>query len=88
MRVGEIHLSAAAANALDALAAFGDVGRINLDLEKMAWIWLVLRGLEDSERVFPCGKWATIQHIGQQLERSAAAKAAEINASEENSDER
>jgi hypothetical protein len=35
--------------------------------ERMAWVVLVLRQIEDRSEWFPCGKWATIQHIERQL---------------------
>jgi len=40
-------------------------------LERMAWIVLVLRKLEDKDEWFPRGKWATIQNIEAQLEIAA-----------------
>jgi hypothetical protein len=40
-------------------------------LERMAWIVLILRKLDDEDIWFPRGKWATIQNIERQLETAA-----------------
>ena len=47
-------------------------------LERMAWIVLILKKLEDKEEWFPRGKWATIQSIWEQLEK-AAKEFVEVN---------
>jgi len=41
--------------------------------ERMAWLVLLLQKREDRPEWFPHGKWATIQHIEQQI--SAAVDA-------------
>lgn len=69
--MSEISLSPMTADALDALSIIERVGTINVNLAEMAWLWFVLRELEDSDSRFPRGKWATIQHIQDQLERAA-----------------
>lgn len=76
--VQEVHLSARAADALDSIDIVGDVGRVNLDMPRMAWLWFILRELPDSERLFPHGKWATIQSIESQLCPAARARAEEV----------
>jgi len=38
--------------------------------ERMAWIVLLLRKMEDKEIWFPRGKWATIQSIEAQLNKA------------------
>lgn len=40
-------------------------------LERMAWIVLIMKKLEDREEWFPRGKWGTIQSIWEQLERAS-----------------
>ena len=40
-------------------------------LERMAWIVLIIRKLENKDEWFPRGKWATIQNIEAQLEIAA-----------------
>lgn len=54
------------------------VGRVNVSMESMAWLALFARNLPDTERYFPHGKWATIQHLQNQLERAATATAKEL----------
>ena len=44
--------------------------------ERMAWVALQLRYVEDTEDFFPMGKWATIQSIESQLEKAAKYYAA------------
>jgi len=56
-----------------------DFGHVEFP-ERMAWIVLQLRYIEDTEEFFPMGKWATIQSIESQLEKAAkyyAARAGE-----------
>ena len=38
--------------------------------ERMAWIVLMLEYVEDKEKFFPKGKWATIQAIKDQIDRA------------------
>ena len=64
-----IELSYAAADGLS-LALDQDFYRFE-SLERMAWIVLVLRKLEDKDEWFPRGKWATIQSVEAQLETAA-----------------
>ena len=52
-----------------------DFYRVELP-ERMAWIVLQLRHIEDTEEFFPMGKWATIQSIESQLEKAAKCYAA------------
>ena len=52
------------------LALDQDFNRVELP-ERMAWVVLLLREIEDSEKYFPTGKWATIQFIESQLEKAA-----------------
>jgi len=75
-----VELSPATADALDALDVTAGVGRINVNLPEMAWLVLVLKELPDSERTFPRGKWATIQHIEGQLREAAKLRADDVSA--------
>jgi len=43
--------------------------------ERMAWVVLVLKKLDDNENWFPHGKWATIQNIESQLDACAEISA-------------
>jgi len=52
------------------LALDQDFNRIEL-AERMAWIVLLLRKIEDNKQFFPMGKWATIQSIESQLDAAA-----------------
>ncbi len=61
-----IHISKRTAEALSKIG-MGDF-YVWEPKERMAYIVLVLKKLPDSADVFPCGKWATIQHIEQQLD--------------------
>ena len=61
-----IHISKRTAEALSKIG-MGDF-YVWEHKERMAYIVLVLKKLPDSADVFPCGKWATIQHIEQQLD--------------------
>ncbi len=70
-----VNLSPRTAEALNALGIVEHVGRVNIDLHTMAWVTLVLRFLPDDGRFFFRGKWATIQHIQEQLEEAAEAMA-------------
>jgi hypothetical protein len=54
----------------------GDFYRVN-DPERMAWVARVLRQLPDDPRIFPRGKWPTIQSIEGQVDASALSRAAE-----------
>jgi len=62
---------------LSSMAAEGISSGINQDMlrvetpERMAWIVWLLKTLDDTEDVFPLGKWATIQNIEAQLEQIA-----------------
>jgi len=80
MRIDEVELLPSTADALNTLDVFGYIGRVNLDLPRIAWMMLVLRELPEEKRFFPHGKWATIQRIEEQLQYSAKAKAAELEA--------
>ena len=64
-----IELSHAVADGLS-LALDQDFYRFELP-ERMAWMVLVLRKLEDKDEWFPRGKWATLQNIEAQLETAA-----------------
>lgn len=64
------------AEALNDLVCY--VGRVNVSMENMAWLALVARELPDTERFFPHGKWATIQHIEAQLQRAAKCTVASL----------
>ncbi len=70
-RLHEVELSGVSAEALDRLDVCGHVGRINVDLPQMAWLWFVAQEIEDNEDTFPRGKWATLQHIEAQLRATA-----------------
>ena len=69
-----VTLSKLAADGLTSIG-IGDIERQEQP-ERMAWIALVLRYVPDTERVFPLGKWATIQAIDAQVLRAAMARAA------------
>ena len=60
-----IKLSPAMAAALTRIG-IGDFRTVDQP-ERMAWVVLVLRELEDRDEWFPHGKWATIQHLEMQL---------------------
>lgn len=66
------------AEALEALNVVGYVGRVNVDLQAMAWLVLVLKEVADHPRVFPHGKWATIQSIEAQLAEAAKRVAGQV----------
>lgn len=66
-----VNLSQETADALDALGFVGYVGVCNVDLPTMAWLTFVLKEVKDEARTFPRGKWATIQHIEEQLTEAA-----------------
>lgn len=68
-----VELLPSTAEALQALD-LGPIGRVNSP-ELMAWIVQVLRHVPDSEKVFPHGKWTTIQHIESQVAECAKARA-------------
>ena len=44
-------------------------------VERMAWVVRVLRHVDDDPKVFPHGKWATIQSIEAQVDEAAQAQA-------------
>lgn len=71
----EVLLSNAAAEGLDGVVCY--VGKVNVNLEAMSWLWFVAQELPDTERHFPHDKWATIQHIESQLRVAAKAIASE-----------
>jgi hypothetical protein len=48
--------------------------------ERMAWVVLILRELDDRPEWFPRGKWATIQWIEESLHRIAKSAARARNA--------
>ena len=54
----------------------GDFNAVELP-ERMAWIVLLLRKMPDDPKQFPRGKWATIQHIEEQITRCVDAAVAE-----------
>ena len=68
---GMISLSQEAADGIE--AATGCPTYREMDPEKVAWIWFLLRPVEDTERYFPRGKWATLQEIECQLSAEARA---------------
>ncbi len=78
MRRDEVHILPKSADAFDSLEIVGDVGRVNVDLSKIAWLVLILTYLPDEADIFPHGKWATIQHLQSQLDFSASARSAEV----------
>lgn len=55
-----------------------DVQRVNSP-ETMAWLVLLLKLIPDSEKVFPLGKWATIQEIERQLQECAKQRILEAD---------
>lgn len=69
-----ISLSPATAEGLGRVG-LGDFNRVEPP-ERMAWVVLVLTKLDDAPWMFPRGKWATIQHIQQQLDECAEDAAA------------
>ena len=40
--------------------------------ERMAWVSILLKKLDDTEDWFPHGKWGTIQNIDKQIDMCAA----------------
>ena len=68
-RAGEVHLYPHTAEALDGIVCH--VGQLNLNMPDMSWLYQVAKCLPDTEKYFPCGKWATIQCIEAQIERAA-----------------
>ena len=73
-RDSEVHFTLATAEALDLLHIVA-VREINLDLPAMSWLALVIEQLPDTPTLFPHGKWATVQHLQNQLTRSRASAA-------------
>lgn len=65
----QIEISSATKDGLNSLDMY-DVQRVNSP-EWMAWFVQLLKHVPDSEKVFPHGKWATIQSIEQQIEACA-----------------
>ena len=68
---GEVHITRSAAAGLSLLGA-GDVFVWELP-ERMSWIVLLARAAEDDQKIFPQGKWATIQSIESQLDECVKA---------------
>lgn len=64
-----INLSQKAADGIS-LALDQNFNKIELP-DRMAWIVLLLRKIEDKDEYFPMGKWATIQSIEGQLDAAA-----------------
>lgn len=73
----DVILTSATAEAWDGLNLCY-VGRINLNLPEMSWLSYVLPLLPDDERVFPHGKWASIQELNRQLIECAKTVATQI----------
>ena len=69
MNEDTINLTSSAADGIG-LALDEDFCRVETP-ERMAWVVLVLRKIEDTEEFFPIGKWATIQSIQGQLDVAA-----------------
>lgn len=67
--IDSIQLSQAVANGLT--TALNQDFNTFESLERMAWVVLIIKKLEDREEWFPRGKWATTQNIEGQLERAA-----------------
>lgn len=67
-----VNLSTASAAGIS-LAIKQDMQRVETP-ERMAWIVWLLKNIADTEDNFPCGKWATIQHIESQVELAAEAE--------------
>lgn len=72
-----IEVSHTTAAALDGLV--GPVTTVNVDLATMAWLAWILPHMRDDPSRFPRGKWATIQHIEEQLEMAARDQAARFD---------
>jgi hypothetical protein len=68
----EIEISRMVAGALDDSGLFFRYDHFSQfpSVERAAWIVRVLRRMEDTPRLFPHGKWATIQAIEDQLDRA------------------
>lgn len=64
-----VTMSEAAAEGLSRIG-IGDFQTVEQP-DRMAFVCLVLRGLEDLETWFPKGKWATIQSLSHQVEDAA-----------------
>lgn len=73
-----VDLLPATAAALDALNIVGVVSERNVDMQAMAWLAKVLRYVDDDPKIFPHGKWATIQRIEGQVEEAAKLVAGRI----------
>jgi len=71
-----ILLSSAVADALSRIG-IGDFNGVELP-ERMAYVSLILRRLEDREELFPRGKWATIQEIERQVDTCVRTRISEI----------
>jgi len=67
----QINLSSRTAEGIG-LALGQDFNKVETP-ERMAWIVLILRHVEDTDKFFPPGKWATIQAIEEQLDKAAEA---------------
>ena len=64
----QINITSMAADGMG-LALGQDFNRVESP-ERMAWIVLLLKHIEDTGEHFPHGKWATIQSIEVQLEHA------------------
>jgi len=69
MQENQINLMSMTAKGIS-LCLNQDFNRIETP-ERMAWIVLLLKRVDDTEEFFPFGKWATIQNIEAQLEKAA-----------------
>jgi hypothetical protein len=79
--IDSIQLSHTVADGLS-LALNQDVNTFE-SLERMAWIVLVLKQLDDTDEWFPRGKWATIQSIECQLDMAAREVAHDVGGRDE-----
>ena len=79
MTADTITISSQVADALT-LLDLGDFNRVEAP-ERMAYVLLILKKLDDRPEWFPRGKWATIQAIEAQLDACADEQAKLINAS-------
>lgn len=67
-----VSISRETAVALSSLG-LGEVQQVE-PAERMAWIVRVMRVLPDKPEWFPKGKWATIQHIEEQITDAAGVE--------------
>lgn len=78
MTDGTVHLTTITVDGLNTLN-IGDFQRVN-DWEWMSSRVKILKYIPDDEKIFPRGKWATIQEMERQIEENAKYRAEQVEA--------